>query len=402
MKILFHDYSGHYPQIQISREMARRGHEVLHLYARMDSTPKGIIEQQEAAIQSLQIIPIGINGPFERYKYVKRQIHEIEYSKPLTENVNKFGPDVVISSDTPLLPLARLQAFCVKKGIPFVFWVGDLRGVAIQNWLSKRIPLFGRMIGAMFVKLEQYLMQKSNHVLLFSDNFVKTIKQWNLTNEQITVLPFWAPSNDIPLRLKNNPWSREKGLAHTTNLVYAGTLGVSHSPTHFVALAKMLSNLPEVRIVVISQGPSIHYLKSEKGKCGLDNLVLLTHEPFIRLPDVLGAADILLVVLDEDAADYSAPSKVMSHFCAGRPQLAIMSPENSIAQTILESGGGVVIHPSDTEAISRSARGLIDDLEIRRKMGRNARCYAETGPNIQQIGEIVESIIQPLANRKLR
>ena len=400
MKILFHDYSGHLPQVQISREMARRGHEVLHLYPRMNPNPKGIMKQQNSNDPLLRIVSIGMNKRFEKYKYIKRQIQEIEYSKPLIENVKNFCPDLVICSDTPLLPLARLQSLCVRKGVPFVFWVGDLRGVAIQNWLSRRIPLFGYMLGSVFVKLERHLMRKSNHVVLFSDNFLQAVKQRNLTNERITSLPFWAPSDDIPLRLKDNVWSREKGLVHTTNLIYAGTLGISHSPTHFVALARRLTSSEDVRIVVISQGPSVHYLESEKKKYSLDNLILLEHEPFIRLPDMLGAADILLVVLDEDAAGHSAPSKIMSHFCAGRPQLAIMPAENSLARTIMESGGGIVVHPSDSEGLVLAAKGLINDLEARRKMGRNARLYAEIGPNIQQIGKVFESIIQPLVNRK--
>lgn len=400
MKILFHDYSGHLPQVQVSREMARRGHDVLHLYARTNPSPKGIIKRRTSDDQLLRIASIGTNKPVEKHKYIKRQIQEVRYSKPLIENVKNFFPDVVVCSDTPLLPLALLQSLCIREGIPFVFWVGDLRGLALQNWLSRRIPLFGRMLGSTFVKLEKHLMQKSNHVILFSDNFIKTIKHWNLSNKLTTSLPLWAPSNDIPLRSKDNAWTRERGLAHTTNLLYAGTLGVSHSPTHFVSLSKNLASLQDVRIIVVSQGPSVRYLESEKRKYNLDNLILLAHEPFIRLPDMLGAADVLLVVLNEDAAGHSAPSKIMTHFCAGRPQLAIMPPENSIAQTIMESGAGTVVHPSDSEAIILAAKGLIGDLEARRRMGRNARCYAETGPKIQQVGEIFESILRPLANRK--
>jgi colanic acid biosynthesis glycosyl transferase WcaI len=40
-RILVHDYSGHPFQAELSRSLARRGHDVLHLSFRQFQTPKG-------------------------------------------------------------------------------------------------------------------------------------------------------------------------------------------------------------------------------------------------------------------------------------------------------------------------------------------------------------------------
>src|SRR5450631_3453912 len=40
-RILLNDYCGHPFQVELSRELARRGHEVLHVYSADDQTPKG-------------------------------------------------------------------------------------------------------------------------------------------------------------------------------------------------------------------------------------------------------------------------------------------------------------------------------------------------------------------------
>lgn len=71
MKILFHDYSGHLPQIQISREMSRRGHEVLHLYAEMTPSPKANMERQMSDPASLQVDGVDIDRRFEKHQYIK-------------------------------------------------------------------------------------------------------------------------------------------------------------------------------------------------------------------------------------------------------------------------------------------------------------------------------------------
>ena len=158
--------------------------------------------------------------------------------------------------------------------------------------------------------MEQHIARKADHGLLFSEGFLGTVRKWGIPSRQIGVFPFWTPSEDIPLCPKNNQWAYEKGLVHTTNLIYAGTLGTSHSPVHFVTMARKLVNRLDVKIVVVSQGPSVRYLESEKKKHGLDNLILLTHEPFSRMPDLFGAADVLLTVLNQDVADSRHPVRL--------------------------------------------------------------------------------------------
>ena len=48
MRILIHDYSGHPPQIEISHELSRRGHDVLYLYAKGNRTPRGAVERRSS------------------------------------------------------------------------------------------------------------------------------------------------------------------------------------------------------------------------------------------------------------------------------------------------------------------------------------------------------------------
>ena len=50
MRILVHDYAGHPFQVQLSRELARRGHEVRHAYASALQTPRGELVKREDSI----------------------------------------------------------------------------------------------------------------------------------------------------------------------------------------------------------------------------------------------------------------------------------------------------------------------------------------------------------------
>ncbi len=156
-------------------------------------------------------------------------------------------------------------------------------------------------------------------------------------------MPLWAPLDEVPVRPKANVWSRRHGLDRTTNIVYAGTLGRKHDPTAFGDLARRYRGRGDVRVVVVSEGAAVERLAREKTAERLDGLVLLPFQPFADLPDVLGSADVLIGLLDADAAGYCVPSKVLTYLCAGRPQVGAMPEENRAAEVIVESGGGIIV-----------------------------------------------------------
>ena len=393
MKILVHDYSGHPPQIRVSRELSSLGHEVLYLYAKMNQTPNGNLTEERSPQSSFHITGIENGTPFQKHHYFKRQFQEILYSKPLLKAVQEFGPDLVVCSDTPLFPLNALRAYCTSAHVPFVLWMMDIQSFSIRNWISRRLPFLGPLIGAGFTKFEEYIVRRSDYIILISDDFRTTLNQWKISSHQHGVLPLWAPLDEIPVRPKDTAWSRRHRLSHTTNIVYAGTLGLSHSAAHFVGMAKHFARRPDVRIVVITEGANASYLMNEKKAWHLENLLILEYQPYHVLPDVFGAADILLTVLNDEAAAHSAPGKVLSHLCAGKPQLAIMPRRNSMARVILESGSGIIMDPANVDGILSTLECLVDSPEMRLEMGRKARAYAERQFDIDRIGKEFEALI---------
>lgn len=393
MRILIHDYSGHPPQIAISRELSRRGHDVLYLYAKGNRTPRGAVERRSSDPISFRIDGVDIGQSLVKQNYAKRQLQEIKYGNALVKVATGFHPELVVCSDTPHFPLNRLRRSCRRINVPFVLWMMDVKGVSIRNWLVRRVPLLGKTVGAFFIEFEKYIVRRCDHVIAISDDFREVTQRWGISRERLDVVPLWAPLNEIPVRPKNNAWARRYGLSCTKNLIYAGTLGNSHSPSHFVKMAKGLAHRADVRVVVVTEGPSASYLMSRKERDDLENLLVLPYQPYEDLPSLFGAADVLLVVLNDSAATHSVPGKVLSHLCAGKPQLAVMPSNNHAAQVIRDSGGGVVVPSDDPSTILSTAEGLLDDVETRKRMERNARAYAENEFDIRRIGDRFEAVI---------
>lgn len=399
MNILLHDYGGRPSQLQLGRQLAHLGHDVSYLYADF-TLPKAFLGRRPSDPMSFRLSSIETKGRYQQGNYVRRQLQEIAYGRRLTARARELSPDLVICSDTPLVPLNDLLRYCRRTDIPFVFWMMDVRGHLTRAWLNRAFPGVGFLLGSSFVAVERWIARRSDHLILISDKFLDAISDWKIPPERVDVLPLWGSLDDVRVVPKENSWSRRHGLDKTTNLIYAGSLGTAHTAGLLVDLARGLADRREVRVVVLNEGPAMSWLIRQKTDEGLDNLVVLPFQPPTEMSEVFGAADVLLTMLNAHGGNYTAPGKVLSHCCAGRAQLGIMPPDNGASRWLRESRGGVVVWPPEVDKVVGAARSLIDDKGKMERMGCAGRAYAEQHFDIRKIGDAFESVIVKPFNRK--
>lgn len=394
MRLVVHDYSGHAFPIQLSRELARRGHQVLHLYSVSFQTPKGGLAPRADDPASLEIRGLSLDRPFAKYDFVRRVLQERAYGRLAAQAICEFRPEVVISGNSPLDTQAILERACRRDGIPFVFWLQDVTGIAIRRLLGRRLPGIGVAIGVWYQALEQRLLRRSARVVAITEDFVPILTGWGVAASRIDVIENWAPREELTPAPHDNPWAAAHGLVGRTVLLYSGTLGLKHNPALLLALAQGLKRRPEVRVVVVSEGLGADWLKERQQ--GLDNLLLLPYQPYERLSEVLATADVLVAILEPDAGVFSVPSKVLTYLCAGRPLLAAMPAENLAARIIAREGAGLVAAPDDPGGLLTLAERLVESPDLRTRCAKNALDYAQQTFDIEAIGARFESLIRPL------
>ena len=369
-RVVVHDYSGFPFPVQLSRELARRGHDVLHLHCPSYRAGKGDLELRADDPPLLAIEPIDMGGDFAKYSPARRVRQELTYGERAGRRIAAHRPDVVLSGDTPLFAQSVILRSCRRKRIPFVFWLQDLYSVAMRLEARRRIPVAGRGIGNALVGLERKALQRSSAIVAISEDFRKTLLAWGVPAERMHVIENWAPVDELPVRPRENGWARRHGLDGKPVLLYSGTLGLKHDAGLLLELAEAL---PEARVVVASEGLGADWL-AERPR---ENLLLLGFQPYDELPDVLGAGDVLLVILERAAGAFAVPSKVLSYLCAGRPLLASLPADNLAARVVESSGGGLLVEPDDAGGLVEGARRLLADDELRARLGADGRAYAE-------------------------
>jgi glycosyltransferase involved in cell wall biosynthesis len=395
MRLLLHDYSGHPFQVELARALARRGHEVLHVHCASFSTGKGALEVRPGDPATLRIEGIRLAQPFSKYAPVQRFRQEREYGRAFVALVDGYRPDVVLSSNTPLLSQQLIQRWARQRGHRFVFWQQDIYSIAMQQAARKRLPVVGGSVGELFVGLERRMLQRSDAVVAISEDFRPVLSSWSVDPESVHVVENWAPRDELRPAPRRNAWSAEHGLDDAIVLLYSGTIGLKHDPGLLLELAQRWRHDERVKVVVVSEGRGADWLRAQLDDQPLDNLLLLPFQPFDRLGEVLSSGDVLLAILEADAGVFSVPSKVLSYHCVGRPIVASVPGENLAARIIERERSGLVVPPNDRVAMHAATERLVADAVLRAGMGASARGYADAAFDIEAIADRFEPILIP-------
>jgi colanic acid biosynthesis glycosyl transferase WcaI len=393
LRICITDYSGHPFQVELSRELACRGHTVLHLHFADFLTPKGRLVVAQNDPPTLAIEAVSLDRPFAKNSLFRRRFQEIEIGERIARRVHLFDPDIVVGCNLPLDSLRKLVKTCRTHGWPFVFWQQDIYSEAIGRILTKKLGFVGHVLGIYYKRMERQALHSSSAIVAIADDFVSAlVNDFDIPADKVHVIENWAPLGDLTPRPKENAWTRSQGLENSQVILYTGTLGLKHDAAKLVAVAEALRSQTGVVLLVVSEGLAAEGLARESKQRGLQNLRVLPFQPFESYPDVLGSADVLIALLEADAGAFSVPSKVLSYLCSERAIVLSAPKDNLASRIIVKSDAGSSVAPDDVEGFTNSILRLLGDASARYEAGKSGRRYAERNFAVGPIASRFESI----------
>ncbi len=386
-KVVIFDFPGHPFQYELSEKLSTySAFKVFHLYNAKQLGPKSSFKKKR------ELDVIQVNKNFSKNFY-KRFLDEIVYSFMLCYHIVKIRPNTIISSNCPLIP--QLFIFLISKllRINFIFWLQDIISIAAKEILKKQKNYFQSLVSKLFFKIEFFILKNANHVVTISEDFDTILIKNGVSKNQISCIPNWAPLNDIPQFDKSNSFSREHDLNQSFNILYSGTLGFKHNPGVIVELSQFLikKNI-NAKIVIVSEGEVVDFLKNESEKKSLKNILFLPFQDFSLFPKVLATADLSLVMLEKSAGQFSVPSKLLSILCSGRIPLVFVSKTNLSSRIVLKNNCGLSV--DSQEDLNNAVLNIYNNFSDFKYMSDNARMYAEKNFNIDNISSKFKSMIQ--------
>lgn len=405
MKIVLHDFAGHPFQAELSRRLAARGHDVTHLTSAEWVSGKGALERRPDDPGTLRFEQLSVGRPIDKYSPRARMRWELDYGKVsalhLDGHSERDRPDVVVICNVPLLSMGRFVWHARRRSLPWVLWHQDIWSAAMADEVRRRWPRpAAEVVARGFDRLEAWSARNATQVVAIGAEFTKVYPRWCVDHQKVSVIPNWAPLNDV------TPAARENAQAEvvfgpgrrpeTLRLLYAGSLGRKHNPLLLVRLLRAVRAAGvDARLTIVSEGEAADDLRAAAAADPDRHLRVVPFQPADALADTLGTADILVGLLEPEATNFSIPSKILTYMAAGRPIVGLMPDSNPAAIDITDCGGFVADPTSQgvAEAASWIAK-LADDPAARAAIGAATRAVAEERFDPERIADRFESVLR--------
>jgi glycosyltransferase involved in cell wall biosynthesis len=214
-----------------------------------------------------------------------------------------------------------------------------------------------------------------------------------------------TPVEVIPNGVDLTPYKTERGAldremlglcAEHTVLIYVGRLGPEKNlPFLLRAFAGSVQAYPNLRLLLVGEGPDRENLEDRVHHMGIDDLVRFTGlVPYDKIPDYFGMADIFIT----SSVSEVHPLSVIEAMAAGLPVLGIESPGVS---DIVQDGLTGFLSPHDLAYFTAKLVRLAIEKDLRIQMGAEGKRAAEYY-TIERTGDIVLDHYQRLIHGSAR
>ena len=270
-------------------------------------------------------------------------------------------------------PSPILQAFPALflgwlKSCPVVINVQDLwpESLSSTGYVKNRIVL------KLVKSLVRFIYRRADLLLIQSLAFYSPVRELALT----TPVKYYPNSVDnIFVEQSHDLLPSSVNLGEKFNVMFAGNLGSAQAVSVIVEAAYLLKQYPEIPFVVLGDGSSYAWMKTQVKERGLKNIHLLGRFTLETMPAFMKHASALLVTLaDRPAFVATVPNKIQAYLAAGRPIIACLNGEG--ARLVLEAKAGLATPAENANALADTILHLYSQSpEERQKMGDNGRSY---------------------------
>lgn len=304
--------------------------------------------------------------------------------------LNGSRPDVIFLT-IPGLPV------CVPAAIlswlyrtPIILNLQDILPDAAVHVGLIRNPKMIRL----FQWLEKFAYATATKISVISDGFTENLLQKQVPKEKIIEIPNWVDVNFIkPLEQEKNYFRKENNLEGKFVVLYSGNIALTQPLEYLIDAAAKLSHIEDIAVVIVGKQEALEKLERDCHRKKTKNVILRPFQPRNKLPEMLAAANVGMVMQKENVISFNMPSKIQVLLASGRAIIASVPANGTAARAIEKSGGGLVVPPEDSEALASAIEHLYLNPQLVKSLGEKGRTYAKQVYNFEFILDRYEELL---------
>lgn len=235
--------------------------------------------------------------------------------------------------------------------------------------LSKFLRRERRILLYLFARLLEFLSYLLADVIVVTSEKDKKyiVEKYHVNPSKVYVIPNWV---DVNVFKPMHNIEKEKG-----RIVFVGRL--EHQKNVF-ALVDAVKTLPNIKLYIVGEGTLKKPLEYKIEKERISNVVLLGAIPNEKLPYELNRAEIFVL----PSLWEGHPKALIEAMACGLP--VIGSDVEGIKEVIVHGFNGLLCKP-DPKSIRSTILTLINNPELRKKLGENARRFVVENYSIEKV-----------------
>jgi glycosyltransferase involved in cell wall biosynthesis len=303
--------------------------------------------------------------------------------------------DAIVVESPPLFDGFAGVFLNAVKGAPYLFMVSDLWPETAVQMGMLRSPF---LIWAAR-KIELLFYRRAAAVLALTAGIQAKIGAAGIDGSKVVLFRNSVDCEFFRPGLHRNGIRHELGIGDQDFVaVYSGTFGLAQNLTTVLESAALFqtSGNKQVRFLFVGDGAEADILKSKALELALSNVTFVEPMPKKRMPELLNAADCVLVPLRNlEIFRGALPTKMFEAMACAKP--AILGIAGEAEELMREAGAGYYVVPEDPIALYDAVLQLMKNPADAQRMGERGREYVvlhfSRDARAQQLSDVLTSVL---------
>lgn len=327
---------------------------------------------------------------------VRRGLYEVTFFGNGAASAAFNKADAVIGV-SPSVSGGVMAAFTARRHrIPYGLIFQDLAGqAAAQSGTSG-----GAKVAGATAAIEGWAARGASAIGVIAEGFRPHLLEMGVQDDRIHRIRNWTHIGQ-PTRSREEV-RREFGLPEDAWIcLHAGNMGLKQGLENVVDAAKLALERPNPPLFVLMGGGNQRD-HLEAYSAGLPNVKFLPAQPEETFPDVLAAADVLLVNQRPTVVDFCLPGKLTSYLAVGRPVVAAVADESETGRELREADAGVVVGAGNPGHLLDAICQLRADQARALELSKNGQAFAFGHLSARAALENIEELVARVTSESRR